>query len=74
MRTIMTNQPPTQAPQNPPSEAEHEQMARFGITTEQRAVYRYRSHRYERLTDALAYAAIDATGTRQARHTPIPKA
>jgi hypothetical protein len=34
-------------------------MASFGITVEHNAAYRYRGFVYDRLGDALAYAAID---------------
>lgn len=66
----MNNQLPTQAPQTPHAEDQHQQMARFGITVEQKAVYRYQSHIYDRLADAVAYAAIDTAKLHTASGTP----
>ena len=42
------------------TEEEKELMQRFGITVEQKSVYTYKGHKYERLKDALNYAKIDA--------------
>ena len=35
-------------------------MEKYGVTFQQRTVFCYRGHKYERLKDALDYAKIDA--------------
>lgn len=63
-RGSMNDPTPTQAPQPPQAEEQHQQMAHFGITVEQKTFYHYQGYVYERLADALAYAEIDtARGT-----------
>ena len=47
------------------TEEQVELMERYGITFEQRTVFRYKDHKYERLEDALRYAKIH-TETRNA--------
>jgi hypothetical protein len=37
-----------------------EEMEKYGITTEKRVVYLYKSYQYDRLTDAVKYAKVDA--------------
>tara|TARA_R110002096_G_scaffold140859_2_gene295508 strand:- start:2732 stop:2896 length:165 start_codon:yes stop_codon:yes gene_type:complete len=37
-----------------------EQMELYGITEEKRVVYLYKTFKYDKLTDAVKYAKIDA--------------
>ena len=42
------------------SEQDEKLMAEYGITSTVKTVYLYNDYRYERLSDALSYARIDA--------------
>lgn len=37
-----------------------EEMEKYGITTEKRVVYLYKTYKYDKLTDAVKYAKVDA--------------
>lgn len=37
-----------------------EQMEKYGITSEKRIVYLYKTYKYDRLTDAVKSAKVDA--------------
>ena len=41
-------------------EQDQKLMAKYGITGTVKTVYQYKDYRYERLSDALSYARIDA--------------
>ena len=40
-------------------------MKQFGITVEQKVIYHFEKHRYERLSDAINYAKTRQAPTRQ---------
>jgi len=42
------------------TEAESQAMDQFGITSEQKTIYRFRGIAYDRLRDAISYARIVA--------------
>jgi hypothetical protein len=42
------------------TEEEQQQMTRYGITAEEKTVYRYRNYKYENLAEALNFARIDS--------------
>ena len=52
------------------TEEEKELMNRYGITVEQKSVYTYKDHKYERLRDALNYARAEAAA---AHKSSVPK-
>lgn len=37
-------------------------MAHYGITSEQKLVYHYKQHRYQKIDDAINFARIDSSG------------
>lgn len=43
-------------PKEHPSEEEQNLMLKYGITSEQKSVYLYQGHKYDRLSDAIKYA------------------
>jgi hypothetical protein len=53
------NEPITAAAPEPRTDDQNRQMASFGITAETKVVYRYQGYVYDRLSDAVAYAALD---------------
>ena len=58
------------------SEQDEKLMAQYGITGTVKTVYQYKNYRYERLSDALSYARIDARRSGEAveQETPISPA
>lgn len=63
--------PPLMTPSAPSpgdhvSDDDHRDMNRYGISHHHKSVYSYKTHVYERLADALAYARIDHTAGRDA--------
>jgi hypothetical protein len=48
-------------------------MAEYGITSTVKKVYRYKEHRYDRLSDALSYARTDTrrSGEDVKQETPV---
>jgi len=55
------------------SEQDKMLMAEFGITSTVKEEYRYKEHRYDRLSDALSYARTDTQrgGQAVAQETPV---
>ena len=51
------------------TDQESTRMARLGITVEQKNIYTYKGHKYDRLNDVLAYATLDAE---RPAETPSP--
>ena len=47
-------------------------MAEYGITSSPKTVYFYKEFRYDRLSDALGYAKIDAQRTQEGGEPPTP--
>ena len=45
------------------TEEENKLMAQFGITQENKSVYFYQGHRYEKLGDAISYARLNLART-----------
>jgi hypothetical protein len=58
------------------SEQDKKLMAEYGITSTAKKVYRYKEYRYDRLSDALSYARIDARRSGEAveEETPVSPA
>ena len=58
------------------SEQDEKLMADYGITSTVKKVYRYKEHRYDRLSDALSYARIDTKRSGEAveQETPVSPA
>lgn len=38
-------------------------MAYYGITSEQKVVYHYKQHRYQKIEDAINFARLDSSGS-----------
>ena len=57
-------------------EQDQKLMAKYGITSTVKTVYQYKDYRYERLSDALSYARIDArrSGETVEQKTPVSPA
>jgi hypothetical protein len=58
------------------NEQDKKLMAEYGITSTVKKVYRYKEHRYDRLSDALSYARIDTKRSGEAveQETPVSPA
>ena len=58
------------------NEQDNKLMAEYSITSTVKSVYQYKDYRYERLSDALSYARIDARRSGEAveQETPISPA
>ncbi len=56
------------------SEQDKTLMAEYNITSKPKTVYYYKEFRYDRLSDALAYAKIDATQMPAGGQSTIPSA
>lgn len=52
------------------NEDENALMAKFGITCEQKKVYCYKQHRYEKLEQAIEFAKIDTERDRKINGQP----
>lgn len=46
-------------------------MEQYGISCEQKTMYRYKGHMYERLKDALGYAKIDSEREHQSQRSQV---
>ena len=53
------------------TEDEHRSMVHFGITSEQKTIYRFRGIAYDRLQDAINYATI-VTDREVSKADPAP--
>ena len=55
------------------SEQDKALMAEYGITSTVKEVYSYKGYRYDRLSDALSYARIDARRSEETveQKTPV---
>ena len=58
------------------NEQDEKLMAEYGIISTVKTVYQYRDYRYERFSDALSYARIDAkrSGETVEHETPVSPA
>ena len=52
------------------AEKARELMAEYGITQEEKSVYRYQGHKYDRLSDAIRYAKDGLDHTSSTASTP----
>lgn len=62
MRTTMADMS-ERAADDSMSEGDRRDMNEYGITHHHKSVYTYKTHAYDRLSDALAYARIDSART-----------